>query len=266
MKMDKSAITSSDHFESAGFVNLRDFGGRVLAGGYRIREGRLFRSGHFAGVSATDLRALGVRTAIDLREPAEIEIMPSAWDTNVVVLNPARDEAVGFNNREMLVWQPDMTLEAARRHRAQLYARMPSEFRTVMRIVFERLGDASSYPIVFHCMAGKDRTGFTAAVILTWLGVDRASVADDYMQSANAVRRFTPEQVQTLIRVYGIEGENADVFRAMTEVHTAFLHAALDAIEQQHGSVEAYLLEVVGLTKAQLDSARCLLVEPTEKT
>lgn len=241
---------------SPEFVNLRDLGGRALPDGRTLPKHRLYRSGHFSNVPGPAISAWGVRTAIDLREPPEIDAMPSAWPGEVRVLAPARDEVVGYDNREMLTWRQDMTLEDARRHRARLYARKPMEFRGGTRAVFLCMGNVSAYPIVFHCMAGKDRTGFLSAVILKWLGVDHESIMADYLRSAEAVGRFTAEQVQKLVRVYGIEDQNPDVFRAMTEVHPDYLNAALDAIDQRHGGIEGYLREAVGLTDAQLGAAR----------
>lgn len=245
------------------FVNLRDLGGRTLPDGRIVPKHRLYRSGHFSNVPGPVISSLGARTVIDLREPHEIEAMPSAWPQDVRVLAPARDEVIGYDNREMLTWRQDMTLEEARRHRARLYARKPMEFRSGTRTVFLCMSDASAYPIVFHCMAGKDRTGFLSAVVLKWLGVDHGTIMADYLLSAEAVNRFTPEQVQRLVRVYGIADQNPDVFRAMTEVHPDYLDAALDVIDRRHGGIDVYLRETVGLTDAQLGTARERLLSPS---
>ena len=241
-------------------VNLRDLGGRALPDGRILPKHRLYRSGHFSNVPGPVISSLGARTVIDLREPPEIDAMPSTWPREVRVLTPARDEGVGYDNREMLTWRQDMTLEDARRHRARLYARKPMEFRGGTRAAFLCMGEALAYPIVFHCMAGKDRTGFLSAVILKWLGMDHETIMADYLLSAKAVNRFTPEQVQRLVRVYGIADQNPNVFRAMTEVHPDYLDAALDAIDRQHGGVEGYLRGAVGLTDAQLGAARVHLL------
>jgi protein-tyrosine phosphatase len=105
-----------------------------------------------------------------------------------------------------------------------------------------------------HCAAGKDRTGFAAALVLLALGVPRDVVMRDYMLTA---RYFSPDtEMARLQQKYGMEHIDADAVRPMLEVHEDYLDRGLVSIEQNYGSVERYLREVLGVGPAELAELR----------
>lgn len=252
----------ASHLDIPGTLNLRDLGGRVLQNGTAIRPRRVLRSGHYVNVTEAGwamLRALGIRTVFDLREAYEIEAMPSSWWSAVRVVHVPLDEHAHFDNRDMLRWQAGMPLAEARAVRLTAYRRKPLEFAPVLKTIFHALADESAYPMIFHCMGGKDRTGFTAAVILAWLGVSRPAIVRDYMLSADAARGFSPEQLQRLLGLYRLDQSTDDVVRAMVEVQPEYIAASLDAIEEL-GGIHRYLGDTVGVDTERLDRARRLLL------
>jgi protein-tyrosine phosphatase len=109
--------------------------------------------------------------------------------------------------------------------------------------LFEHLLQAEA-PLVFHCTAGKDRTGFAAALILLALGVPRAVVIEDYLLTNDLVRDLPP--------AHG--GVSAEALAVLWRVQQGFLDAALQAVDADHGGVERYLGERLGLSRAALDA------------
>jgi len=101
-------------------------------------------------------------------------------------------------------------------------------------------------PLVFHCTAGKDRTGYAAALLLSVLGVDRDTIQDDYLLTNRLYRREP-----------SAEGHGpAHVMNVLWQVQPAFLHAAFDEIDQRHGGMQRYLLGPAGLNGADLQALR----------
>jgi protein-tyrosine phosphatase len=117
--------------------------------------------------------------------------------------------------------------------------------------MFDLLLEAGSPALLFHCTAGKDRTGFGAALILSALGVDRDTVLEDYLATTR-LWRGAADIRKSLASVAG------DV---LTSVHPQFLDAGFAAMEAAHGSVEGYLEAKVGLGRARRDALRAALVE-----
>jgi protein-tyrosine phosphatase len=163
--------------------NFRDLGGYPAADGRTVAWGRLYRSDDLAQLSATDLEtfaALGIRTVIDLRRPNEvaefgrfpetdgveyhhIHLPHPHWPSQHFSDTAARTEFVVDRYREMSIASAD-------------------GFGAALRLI----ADAETAPLVFHCIAGKDRTGILSALTLSLLGVDDDTVADDYALSEAA--------------------------------------------------------------------------------
>jgi protein-tyrosine phosphatase len=161
--------------------NLRDVGGLNALGGSKVKTGRVFRSDNFGQATEADIdhvvNHLGVRHVIDLRRGEELEQTGRF---------PAID-GVTFHHFELLhiKWESiglrvnglsaEEDVVEFLRHR---YTGMLESGYRAVRDSLEVI--ASGEPVVFHCMAGKDRTGLVAAVLLSILGVDEADIATDY--------------------------------------------------------------------------------------
>ncbi len=119
------------------------------------------------------------------------------------------------------------------------------------RAMFDLLLQPESVPLLFHCTAGKDRTGFGAALLLTALGVSEADVHADYI-ATNRLWRGDSELSRML-------PEN--IARVLLKVHPELLDAAFGAVRAAHGTIEAYLDERIGLDPARLSALRDRLLE-----
>jgi protein-tyrosine phosphatase len=116
--------------------------------------------------------------------------------------------------------------------------------------MFREILDVHDARFLVHCAAGKDRTGFAAALILLALGVPRAVVMRDYMLTS---RFFDPlREIDRLKKKYAMEHMDAASIMPMLEVHEDYLARALDAIDQNYESIEAYLSEALGVGPDEL--------------
>jgi protein-tyrosine phosphatase len=106
-------------------------------------------------------------------------------------------------------------------------------------------------PQVFHCTAGKDRTGFAAALLLSALGVDRATIEHDYLLTNQLYKRDAR-----------MEGQgHPHVMKVLWQVQPEFLQAAFDAVDAQHGGMRNYLHGAIGLSPQETNALQHLLLE-----
>lgn len=159
--------------EGAG--NFRDLGGYPAAGGRWVRWRRLFRSDALHRLTGADVLRLrheiGLRAVIDLRSTAELR----ADGRGLLEAHPVR-----FHHVPLFDGAPvEAQSQAAGLTLADRYVLLAEFARPAIGRVLALLADAPE-PVVFHCAAGKDRTGVVAAIVLTLLGVDDEAIVADY--------------------------------------------------------------------------------------
>ncbi|SDD36300.1 tyrosine-protein phosphatase [Glycomyces harbinensis] len=171
--------------------NLRDIGGWDAAGGAKVKTGQVFRSDNLGMVTEADrdllVNRLGVRHVIDLRRGPELEQAGRFPDV----------DGVEFHHFELLhvTWEDiDLGIDASASHEEvvrflrQRYSGMYEAGYKAIRDSLDVI--ATGEPVLFHCMAGKDRTGLVAAALLSVLGVSEEDIAADYELSMVGIRRW----------------------------------------------------------------------------
>lgn len=236
--------------------NFRDFGGYPTVDGRQVRTGWLFRSAHHARMTEADLAKLAdfrIGTVVDLRRPIERQRQPSLRPpgfTGCVIENDldARGEAPHIT----FLKTSDLTPESGRRFMTETYGRMPfaPTYHDLFRRYFHTLADNEG-PVVVHCAAGKDRTGLLVALTHHLLGVGRADMMADYLLTNVAIdlESRAPTFAKQIEAMSG-RVPSQDAVVAFMGVEPAFLDAAFAAIEGRHGSVDAYLGDVIGVDMA----------------
>ena len=137
----------------------------------------------------------------------------------------------------------------------QLATRFTPQYQQFIHEVLE----ANGQPILFHCTAGKDRTGFAAAILLRILGVPQETVMFDYLLSNKYY--FKPLQ-RNLILIALTKGQKiASVVGGFLEVKAAYLEIAFHTIDQQYGSFDEYMRQGLDLTKEQIEHLRMLYLQ-----
>ena len=224
-----------------GTSNFRDLGGYAGQGGRTVRWRRLFRSAHLAELSDADrslLGQLGVSRAFDFRGVDERAALPYAWPglrQHALAIEPS----VVQRMQDMLAAGERLDAAAAARLMRELYRSLVNDQAHRFAALFEALLQDDT-PAVLHCTAGKDRTGFAAALILLALGVPRAMVMQDFLLSNALYRRPDLPVTQT----------PREALEVLWRVEEGFLQAALDALDAEHGGVEVYLEQRLGLGPA----------------
>ncbi len=253
---DADALTSPDHPDRRlplrGAFNFRDLGGYRGRAGQTVRWRTLYRADALHRLEDDELDQLsgmGVRTVLDLRTAAEVEHGRIVADhLGIVHLHlPVLNET--WAPREL---DPDADAGVVL---GSLYIDMLTIGATALADSLHTLADPASVPAVFHCAAGKDRTGVLAAIVLSVLGVDEATIVGDYAITALAMaelaerlERDRPEALTTM---------NAQPAAYMATPPAA-MEMFLDHVRSQHGSMVGYVrsigveLEVLEALQANL--------------
>jgi protein-tyrosine phosphatase len=239
-------------FPLQGVTNFRDLGGYAGADGRPVRWRRLFRSDHFGALTDADLAALaplGIARSFDFRGVAERAATPYDWPG--VVQHPLSIEpTVVQRMQDMTAAGRALTVPVVTDLMADLYRALVTEQSHRFAELFDQLLQADA-PVVFHCTAGKDRTGVAAALILLALGVPRATVQQDYLLTNQHYRHPPLAHSET----------PPEVLQVLWRVQDGFLDAALQTIDARPGGLDAYL-QRLGLGPAALAALRTRYLQP----
>lgn len=235
-----------------GASNLRDLGGWPTQCGGRVRRGRVFRSAALHGLTASDiaaLHALGVGQVVDFRADGERARWPTRF-VDVTVHELTIAPTIGASLRDLIADPQASSADVVRVMRGA-YAAYITDWHHRYRTMFDLLLADAAPPLLFHCTAGKDRTGVAAALLLSALGVDPAAIRTDYL-ATNAHWRRDAEVAADLPPA---------VADTLLSVQDAFLDAAYEAIDTRHGGMQAYLTQRMGLDETRRAALRARLVE-----
>lgn len=246
-----------------GINNFRDYGDYAVAGGGRVRKGALWRSGQHVMASDNDLATiakLGLATVTDLRGDSERELNPCRRHDGFAaeVLKCEGETAALASHIDAAAGVVDET--DARAAMCRLYAEMPyrPNLVSVMRRYFAALGERDG-AFLIHCFAGKDRTGVSVALTHHVLGVHPDDAMQDYMLTNVTMkgRMFAGNA--------GKEGERyskltEEASKALGGVKEEYLEAAYSAVRDSHGSIDAYMGDVLGVDAALRDRIRSRLI------
>ena len=246
-----------------GAHNFRDIGGYRNRDGKMTAWGRVFRSGTLADIAPDGLsimQSLGLATVCDLRSTGEREAAPSRFPENHGYNVLARDHLESSVNLKTMLVESGLTAPEAREIVAEFYRKLPEEQGDSYRVLFKALAQGE-WPLLFHCAAGKDRTGVAAALLLDVLGIDRQTVIEDYVLTDlfrdDAWRIFRSKRSD-----HPFLGLDDDVFAQMLRADPYYLIAMFGALEKQYGSASGYVIDYLGLSAEQLGAIRDhLLVE-----
>jgi protein-tyrosine phosphatase len=229
------------HLNLQGASNFRDLGGYRTVDGLIVRWRQLFRSNHLGHLTESDIaivRGLRLRSAFDFRGTeeraaamcglAEIEVHSLPIEPTVVAALRAQLAAGSLS--------PATALEIMRESYRDYVRHNTHRFRAL----FAHLLDDRA-PLVIHCTAGKDRTGFACALVLHALGVPDDVIREDYLLTNRFYRRDTSSASDL----------PDDVRQAIGSVETSFLAAAHDTIRADYGNLDTYLKEGLALGKGE---------------
>jgi protein-tyrosine phosphatase len=234
-----------------GAVNFRDLGGYATVDGRRTRWRVLFRADGLSELSQTDfsiMRDLGIRTVVDLRSGHEVE--QSRFDVDA--------HPVDFHHFPFIDQVPDV--EQWDRRPGLLgaqYKEMLDDAAPRIIGALEVLTAPDSRPAVFHCTAGKDRTGLLSALVLSLLGVPEETVVADYALSGEAMERLRAK----LIVKYPDSKDTLTDIDEVFSANPANMVELFAYLRERYGSVTEYAV-TVGVPDAVVRRLREELLEP----
>ncbi|MFC4708382.1 tyrosine-protein phosphatase [Paraburkholderia caffeinitolerans] len=233
---DTDKLIAMDHVQ-----NLRDLGGLIGANGHRIAPHRLYRSGNPALGTPADfarLASLQLDDVVDFRATSEKTSAEAAfaerfpWIADPVLagdLSPA--SVVPMLKRS--------TPQQMHQFMVDLYRRFPQDYQPQFAR-FLKLAEADK-TLLYHCTAGKDRTGFATVLLLSALGVDRATVMANYLESNRHNAAGNARAVAQLQKI-GVEPE---VVQPLLNVDPDYIGAAMEVIDTRYGGMQHYLTDVL---------------------
>jgi protein-tyrosine phosphatase len=230
------------HLNLSGASNFRDLGGYPTSDGRTVRWRQIFRSNHLGHLTEDDavmLRQLGVRSAFDFRGTEERTAAVCGMPEITVHSLPVEPTVVAALRAIVASGTPlstDHAIAVMRESYSGYVQNNTPRYRTLFAHLLE-----DSAPLVIHCTAGKDRTGFACALILHTLGVSKDTIAEDYLLTNRFYQR-DPNHSTDL---------PDEIRQVLGSVREAFLAAAFEAIDADYGDLETYLREGLGLGKAE---------------
>jgi protein-tyrosine phosphatase len=262
----RETATHERQVKLEGQNNFRDLGGYRTTDGRTLKWGLIYRAGQLNKLTDADLSRLAdlkIRTVVDLRGPVEIErgkdrvpegVRDVSYPIDVNTL-PKKEQLAPANSAA----PPNMMLQATQSimlNKTDVYASLIRE-----------LAAPQNRPLVFHCTAGKDRTGVGAAIILTMLGVPWETVREDYLLS-NVYRKEENERDLKNIRdglakKNGLSPEQVDMspYEPMYYIKAEYIDAARQEVIAKYGSMEDYFRKGLGIPNEMIQRLRNELLE-----
>lgn len=250
----------------ASTLNTRDLGG-YAAGERRVKSGLLYRSDSLAQLSEKDvtrLAALELTTVTDFRSQSERDAAPDRLPQQ----SPAIDyRTLSINNPAVDVAELGRKFYAGELSPEELAALTDRTFyihddrlRENWGLWVKSLAEPGALPQMFHCTAGKDRTGYAAALVLLTLGVSKEDVMRDFLLSNEYLAPKIERYVKEIQSRSSTEVE-ADLLRQVLGVTPHSLEGAFQAMETNYGSIDNFIEQGLGIDATTRDRLRALLLE-----
>ena len=257
----------SRHLDVDGLNNTRDLGGMQTKDGHVIKAGKLIRSGKLHVLKDTEWLKENVSLVVDFRSSNEVTDSPDPVPEGVEYLHipifemrksgVTRDKE---SDRGMVAMTPETALERM----AGVYVTFltndysRSQFARFIHLLLEPREKA----ILWHCYAGKDRTGTAALFIQEILGVDKADILDDYMISHEYLAEELREQIAERGRQTGSMDQTQEkIMRCFIDTHVEYPEIVYKTAQDNYGSFENFIREGLGVTDEECETLRRMYLE-----
>ena len=236
----------------SGTQNARDIGGYQTTDGLHVKWGMMYRSDDLSGLTEGDqeyLTRLNIQRVVDFRSQDEVSMSPDllpAQIRNKVQLMPINITGVNIKEfsksiKEGRITDLDLPNLLMRANRD-----LVENFSPTFRQWIHSLVEDNTTPMLFHCTAGKDRTGFASAIFLLALGVPKDTVVADYVQSTGNLWQKA-QQTMWMIRLMSFYRNDVEQVMPLLQVRRAYLEEAFHTMEEKYGSVDNYMRDALGV-------------------
>ena len=251
-------------------ANLRDMGGKKTQTGLEVKTGYLFRSGHLNELEKEDFnqfKNLQLKTIIDLRRPSEIEKYPTPNLDEVETLN----FSVSSDDNEFTVAAnfldgEDIPTEMSGKIIEKYFKNSVSEKLDSYIPVFESLTNPDNFPLLFHCVAGKDRTGIVSAFLLGILDVNESVIIEDYLLT-NKLREKEMQLKEKQIRDHLVENkseklveEYMDIAGSLLYAKESFITSVFEEVKRNFGTWDNFRLNGLKINNERFEDLKNFLL------
>lgn len=239
-----------------GVANVRELGGIMTQDQRVIKSGHFYRSGHLGKLKKKNFKTLeqyNITQVIDLRTDREIKKHPDRLPVTVQYYNEQafEDSEDMFSKARKKVLKGSVTVEESNKAVEEFYGIYVLDNPQKIREIVVRMLD-SDQATLFHCSAGKDRTGMIGAILLSILNVDRKTIMEEYLLSNNG--RVDDVSSRMKLAKFGkflFPKIDYEVIENFSWIKPNYLDAMFAAIEAKYGSMEAYIKEGLKISEAQ---------------
>ncbi|PWN60574.1 tyrosine-protein phosphatase [Chryseobacterium oncorhynchi] len=238
-------IKKVNNFRTVG--NIKNTEGRTL------KSGKLYRSAHLHKLkkkSFDDIEKLGIKEVIDLRNSKEISQSPDQLPAETVYkkYSAFEDEGDQLAQAKKLVLKGKVNASDADKRMIDFYREYVTENPATIKVIITEILDSKD-PILYHCTAGKDRTGIVTALILTILKFDKKTIYNEYLLSNNFRKGLVEKRLRLANSLHFIYPKmDLQVLEKLSWVEKRYLDAAFGEIDKKYGSTDAYIQQVLGIS------------------
>jgi len=245
------ADSSQRQVKLQGAINFRDLGGYKTQDGHTVKWSRIYRSAAINHLTDADMmvfRKRQIKTVVDFRGTEESAIAEDRLLPNTdYILCPAGSE-------NTLNWMKSLRTVKSGDSLMQTFYAQTDAFSNRYRPFFQKLLQLpDSSALLFHCTAGKDRTGIGAALFLYALGVPFNTIMQDY-EATNYYRAQENEKMTAGMAQQMHISEQ--VAKDMMSAKSNYLQATFDAITKKYGSVDNFMAKELGMDAANIQKLR----------
>jgi protein-tyrosine phosphatase len=273
------AASNSRVLNIEGVLNFRDIGGYRGADGRRVVWGKVFRSAQLDRLSeqgVCELAALGIKTVVDLRFADETQKYPTIRSAvpNAEILSWDDEQEAGSADQSAamkLAWRESLDSKDPAKVREAMRINYPKKLythRAIYQKMLLRLSEGLT-PLLFHCAAGKDRTGVGAALILSLLGVDDQQIIEDYL--------LTQKELEGRVEAWFAGGatsqedyqdfqeklarQSSELLVPIYAADQIYIETLLEYVASTYGSFGRYAQEKLQLDDAFIERLRAQLLD-----
>ena len=239
-----------------GVSNFRNVGGITNTEGKTLKAGLIYRSANLTGLKSRNFLAfkeLKIKKVIDLRTDGEIAKAPDRIPPGVTYVHlPAFiDKGDEFSRGRKMVLKGQITSAEAEKRMLDFYKDYVTEKPEVVRNIVHQVLDSEA-PVLYHCTAGKDRTGIVTALVLKVLKFDDEHIFNDYLYSNDLRKELVykrlrlAKKAQTVYRKMDIA-----VLEKLSWIESDYLNATFAEIDLKYGSIDNYIHDVLQINEAQ---------------
>ena len=229
---------AEEHLPMSGGFNFRDLGGLETKDGRVVKWGRIIRSDDLYNLTDSDLsylNSLPLKTIVDFRAENEIQIAPDRLPESLAIY-----DSLSINPGNVLDFINNGNIDSIKAFQIMkdLNIALVSDSNSVLQYqkFFKLIQNSNDAPLLFHCSAGKDRTGMGAALVLFALGISEDLIFDNYLKS----NVFLADKYKSL-------KEKNTAMSPFFEVHKEYLKAGIDEINKKYGSVDNYIVNTLNV-------------------